>query len=269
MFCVLNTGPGHLRNIFKRGKAHKEMGNSQLEQKAKELRKLTLETIYKRGMGHIGGSFSIIEIIIALYEKILKKEDIFIFSKGHSWIPLYLILKEKGLNPLLSGHPERDQKNGIICTTGSLGHGLPQAIGIALGKKISNEQGRVFVLMSDGECQEGTTWESFMLAAQLKLKNLTIIIDRNGLQTLGNTEDILAIESLRKKIEAFNLNVSEINGHSFEEIIKEASLSADILKVIIAKTIKGKGVSFMEGISGWHTMIPDENQFKKAIEELS
>ena len=155
-----------------------------LEKKAKELRKKTLDLAVEKGEGHLGGSFSEIEILISLYKEVLKDEDKFILSKGHCCYPLYLLLKEKGLNPKTSPHPDIDIENGINCTTGSLGHGLPIGVGMAFARKIQKKSGRIYVLMGDGECQEGTTWESSLIASQHKLTNLTVIIDHNKLQAL-------------------------------------------------------------------------------------
>ena len=243
---------------------------SQLVAKAKVLRKGVIDVVAKRGEGHIGGAFSIMEMIIAIYDLFLKKEDKFILSKGHAFIPQYLLLKERGLNPKLSGHPEIDRQNGVECTTGSLGHGLPIGLGMAFAKKIKKEPGTVYVIISDGECQEGTIWESFLLAAHHKLDNLKILIDKNNLITLGKVSEILSIDNLAEKCKAFNCAVTEINGHSYPEIIKALQTQTPGKPhVIIADTIKGKGVSFMENHSGWHTMVPNAEEIKKAYEELA
>ncbi|MBI2628998.1 NAD-dependent epimerase/dehydratase family protein [Candidatus Pacearchaeota archaeon] len=256
-----------------RFKMHKEEEKNliieHLNEKSKRIKRDILDLVAKRGEGHIGGAFSIADMVISLYDLILTKEDKFILSKGHAWLPLYFLLKERGLNPKLSGHPEIDRENGIECTTGSLGHGLPMGVGMALAKKIKKEPGTIYVMISDGECQEGTVWESLLLASHYKLDNLKIILDHNNLQTLGKVEDILSLENLENKFKAFNCDVLNINGHSYSEILEAfQSKTSEKPLVIIAKTIKGKGVSFMENASGWHTMVPNQDELQKAYEEL-
>ncbi len=239
------------------------------QERAKKLRRDTL-TLAKENNGyHFGGSFSIIEILISLYNCVLREEDKFILSKGHACFPLYVILKERGYNPKIMGHPERDEKNGIYATTGSLGHGLPFGIGRALAKKLKKESGRIYVLMGDGECQEGTTWESALLARHHKLDNLVVIVDNNGIQGCGRTEDILGLGNLEKVFEALGWQISTINGHDFNEIIsalqKQTSQQPHI---IIANTVKGKGVSYMENKSEWHAKFPDPEKLNQAYKEL-
>jgi transketolase len=245
------------------------MEDQPLVQKAKTLRKQVLQLAYDRGGGHIGGALSIVEILLSLYEKVLKEEDKFILSKGHGCLPYFILLKEKGYNPNIAGHPEIDPENGIYCTTGSLGHGLPTGVGMALARKKTNTPGKIYVLMSDAECQEGTTWESSLLASHYKLDNLTAIVDNNKLQTLGITNEILSLHDLQEKFEAFGWQTSIINGHSFEEIIQSLNQTTENKpRLIIANTTKGKGISFMEGVSKWHTMIPTEEELNQAYKEL-
>lgn len=240
-----------------------------LEKKAKELRKKVLELGIEHKEAHLGGSFSIIEILITLYDFIMKKEDKFILSKGHCCYPMYFLLKEKGYNPKISPHPDIDEKNNIFCTTGSLGHGLPIGVGMAFARKIQKKPGKIFILMGDGECQEGTTWESALIASHHKLNNVIAIIDRNKLQALDKTETTLSLDNLNEKWEAFGWDVSEINGHSFKELYKELStLEENIPKVIIANTIKGKGISYMENDPKWHTRLPTKEELKQAYQEL-
>jgi len=244
-------------------------------EKAKDLRVRTLELIAKRKEGHIGGAFSIIEILTSLYgvhpdyKGILQEDDKFILSKGHACIPYYLLLRERGFNPKISGHPERDIENGIYCTTGSLGHGLPMGVGMAMGKKLKGDSGNIYVLMSEGDCQEGTAWECMLQAPHRKLNNLTAIVDYNGLQTLGKVDEILSLKSLPNVFESCGWDVQKISGHSFEEIdFALRNNTQEKPKAIIAYTTKGKGVSFMENESGWHTMVPNEEELKRAYEEL-
>lgn len=240
-----------------------------LKNKAKKLRRQVLNLALKKGDGHLGGSFSEIEILISLYKKVMKKEDTFILSKGHACYPLYLILQEKGYSPKVCGHPEIDQKNGISCTTGSLGHGLPIAVGMALAKKILKKNGRVYVLMGDGEIQEGTTWESSLVAVHHKLDNLIVIIDYNKLQALEPLKKVVSFKNLKSLFKEIGYKVLEIDGHSFSEIIKALNAkTSNRPLMIIANTIKGKGVSFMENNPKWHARRAVFEEVKGAFEEL-
>lgn len=240
-----------------------------LEQRACWLRRKILDLAIEKKECHFGGSFSEVEILIALYDKILKSEDKFILSKGHACFPLYILLKEKGYNPKLSGHPDIDSKNGINCTTGSLGHGLPIAVGMAIARKIKKQSGDIYILLGDGECQEGTIWESSLIASKYKLDNLIVVVDKNGLQALDKTDKIIPLRDLAEKFRAFGYDVSEINGHSFPELL-EALPKRSIGKprMIIANTMKGKGVSYMENCPRWHAAFPTQDELKQALEEL-
>ncbi len=225
-----------------------------LIQKAHELRINTFNAFIKKGEAHLGGSFSCIEILILLYEKILKKNDKFIMSKAHSSFPLCLILRSKGFNTKLTTHLEIDEKNGIFCTTGSLGHGLPIATGMAFARKQMKQKGNIYVLISDGECQEGTTWESLLIATKHKLDNLIIIIDYNKIQALSKLKDALPLDNLSKKLQAFNCEIINVqNGNSFKNLIfafkKNKSKKP---RVVIANTIKGKGIKEFENDPVWH-----------------
>ena len=193
---------------------------NQLKNKALDLRRKTLKMFVKKGEAHLGGSFSMIEIVLSLFSQILKKNDKFILSKSHASFPLCIILKEKGLNPKITTHLELDEKNGINCTTGSLGHGLPIATGMAFANKINKKKGKIYVLISDGECQEGTTWESLLVASKHRLDNLVILIDYNKIQALSKLEDALPLKSLSRKLKAFNLHcLNVVNGHNFKSIM--------------------------------------------------
>jgi transketolase len=226
-----------------------------LYKKAKKLRQDTFLAFIQKGEAHLGGSFSMIEILISLFDVIMKKDDKFILSKSHASFPLCLLLKEKGLNPEFTTHLEIDIDNGINCTTGSLGHGLPIATGIAFARKIKKNKGKIYVIISDGECQEGTTWESLLIASKHKLDNLIVIIDYNKIQALSTLEDALPLHDLVKKFKAFNFNCVDIkNGHSFKSII--SFLKKKIIKnkptAIIVNTIKGKGIKEFENNPVWH-----------------
>lgn len=263
-----------------------------LERNANDIRKNIVDMIYSSKSGHPGGSLSAVEILTYLYFKEMnidsqnpKKQDRdrFVLSKGHAAPVLYATLAQRGyfdkemLNTLrklhspLQGHPDSKKLVGVDVSTGSLGQGISNAVGIALGAKIDKSNVRVYSLLGDGEVQEGLVWEALMAAAHYKLDNLVAIIDNNGLQIDGKNEDVMNIYSLKDKLKAFNLNVLEIDGHSFEEIEKafdNAKHTKEMPTVIIAKTVKGKGVSFMENEAGWHGNAPSLEQRNIAIQEL-
>jgi len=247
-----------------------------LKNKAKAVRRLLLTSAFKGKSGHIGSALSTVDIITALYFKVLnvnpKKpkspdRDIFILSKGHGCLGLYSTLALKGFfsvkhldkyftdNSLLAGHPVYGSLPGIEASTGSLGHGLGMGLGMAytfLGKKQKNH---IFVMLSDGECDEGSTWETIMLAGHLKTNNLIAIVDYNKIQSIGRVKDVLDLEPFADKWRAFNWNVLEMDGHNMSEIVKtlnRAKLSKKGRNVIIAHTVKGKGADFMEDTVDWH-----------------
>ena len=238
------------------------------EQRGKEIRKKVIDLGLEKGDSHLGGSFSEIEILIALFDVVMKKEDKFILSKGHACHPLYILLRGKGYNPKISGHPDLCEKEGLCCTTGSLGHGLPIGAGMAFARKKLNKPGKIYVLIGDGECQEGTTWESALIASHYKLNNLVVIVDNNKLQALDNIDKIVSLGNLKEKFESFGCYVEEINGHDFQEIIPALEKQTDEPHVIITNTIKGKGVSYMENDPKWHTRLPTEKELNQAYEEL-
>ncbi len=226
-----------------------------LKLKALKLRQDTLIMFQKKKEAHLGGSFSMIEIIVAIYSKILKKKDKFILSKAHASFPLCILLREKGLKPKITTHLEIDEKNGIFSTTGSLGHGLPIAAGMAFANKILKKRDKIYVLISDGECQEGTTWETLLFAAKHKLENLIILIDYNKIQALSKLNDALPLHNLVKKIQSFNINCVDVkNGHNFSSILKSFKLKnkKKLPTAIIFNTIKGKGVKEFENDPVWH-----------------
>ena len=241
------------------------MNYNKLERKAKKLRQDTFLAFIEKGEAHLGGSFSMIETLISLYDIILKKNDKFILSKSHSSFPLCLLLKEKGFNPELTTHLEIDPKNGIHCTTGSLGHGLPIATGMAFARKIKKIKGKIYVMLSDGECQEGTTWESLLIGSKHKLDNLILLIDYNKIQALSRIEDALPLHDLAKKFKSFNWNCINIkNGHSFKSIIsffKKKNIQKKPTVVII-NTVKGKGIKEFENDPVWHARKLAGNEIK-------
>jgi transketolase len=242
-----------------------------LELKSKKLRLDTFKKFIETGEAHLGGSFSMIEILIFLFFKVLNKNDKFILSKSHASFPLCLMLRERGYKPKLTTHLELDTKNQIHCTTGSLGHGLPIAAGMAFARKIFKKKGNIYVLISDGECQEGTTWETLLIASAKQLPNLKILIDYNKIQALSKLEDALPLNSLKSKIKAFNCNVIDVkDGHSFKNI------SASFFKkfknnkptVIIFNTIKGKGIKEFEDDPVWHARKLNKNDIQLGLERL-
>ena len=226
-----------------------------LIEKAKKLRQDTFNTFVEQGEAHIGGAFSMIEMVILLYEKVLKKEDKFVLSKAHASIPFCLLLKEKYPNIPITTHLEVDPEHGIHCTTGSLGHGLPIATGMAMARKRLKIQGKIYVMLSDGECQEGTTWESLLIGAKHCLDNLVVIVDYNKIQALTTLEEGLPLANLSAKLKAFNWDCAEVSdGHSFEELLpvfKESNAQGKP-RGIIVHTIKGKGVKVFEHDPKWH-----------------
>jgi transketolase len=261
-----------------------------LHSSSKKLRKRILNVAAGKG-GHIGGSFSSIDMILTLYKYVLKvnlenpqweERDRFVLSKGHCSLALYAVLEEIGfLNPgeldtytmkgsRLAGHVEHFEIPAIEMTTGSLGHGISCAAGMALAAKISGKDWKVFCIIGDGECNEGSVWETLLFTAQQNLKNLIIIVDNNKMESLDLTNNILSIEPLADKFTSFNFEVREIDGHNFEEIFLSLSTSPKFDKplIIIANTIKGKGVTFMENTAMWHYRAPNETELINALAEL-
>lgn len=264
------------------------MGNIEDYKKiALEARKTALRLIYQAQTSHIGSNFSCIDILTVLYDianvdKDLKEDrDRIVISKGWVAAAVYYFLAEKGIIPKedLETYCEEGCKyvglvepyvRGIEAAGGSMGFGLPFGVGFALAKKLKKEKGKAFILMSDGEMDIGSTWESALIAAHHKLDNLVVIVDFNGLQAMGKVKEILNVEPLKDKWKAFGWEVLEIDGHNFEEIERALITPPNNGRptVIIAKTIKGKGVSFMEGENIWHYKAPSEEEYQKALKEL-
>lgn len=264
----------------------------ELQEIAKNIRVNIIDMLEKSQSGHPGGSLSAVEILTALYFKEMDVDssnprwadrDRFVLSKGHASPVLYGTLVEKGFFPkeeldkfrkidsMLQGHPDMKDTPGVDMTTGSLGQGLAAANGMALAGKLDNKDYRVYALIGDGECQEGLIWEAAMLANHYKLDNLTVFLDYNGLQIDGKNIDIMNINPIDEKFKSFGWHVLTIDGHSFDEIfnaLESAKNTKGKPTVIIAKTIKGKGVSFMEDQVGWHGKAPSQGEAKMAIEEI-
>ncbi|SHI09013.1 transketolase [Sporanaerobacter acetigenes] len=264
----------------------------ELKSIAKSLRINIIKMLEKSQSGHPGGSLSACEILTALYFKEMdidpknphwEDRDRFVLSKGHGAPVLYAVLAERGyfpreelnslrkINSMLQGHPDMKGTPGVDMTTGSLGQGLSAASGMALAGKIDKKDYRVYALVGDGEVQEGIIWEAAMSAAHYKLDNLTVFMDHNGLQIDGKNEDVMNIEPIDEKFKAFGWHVIKIDGHNFEEIfaaLEEAKNTKGKPTMIIASTVKGKGVSFMENQAGWHGKAPSSEQAQQALEEL-
>ena len=261
----------------------------ELKQSAKNVRRNIVKMVHAAKSGHPGGSLSGADILTVLYEKCLnipldmnETRDRFILSKGHASPLLYSILAQHGMFPeedlmtfrkigsKLQGHPSRGYVKGVEASTGSLGQGLSLGCGIAMGLKLDKNNAKVVVYMGDGELQEGSCWEAFMQAAHRNLNNLIAIIDRNKLQIDGCTEDVMSIGNAADKIRAFGWEVVEIDGHDYNQIYEAVEKAKQSYKpfAIVANTIKGKGVSFMENNAGWHGKAPNDEQLAKALEEL-
>lgn len=267
-----------------------------LQVQASIVREKTAELIVQGGGGHIGGDFSEIDILVNLYDYMNhtslnpndEERDYFILSKGHAAEAYYVLLDEYGyisdeilngfgkFQAVLGGHPTK-KVGGIEANTGSLGHGIGIAVGIALALRKGNKKNKVYVLTGDGEMVEGSNWEAIMSASKYKLDNLVLIIDRNNLQISGTTEEVMPLEKLEDKMKAFGFYANTIDGHNMQEIRKALMTTSEIMPTcIIAKTIKGKGLYCAENQVGWHHKTPNSDQLeqmkldmKKYREELS
>lgn len=263
-----------------------------LYQIANKLRQLVVDMLLEAGTGHTAGSLGTAEIFTALYFHTLnidpqkpnmKNRDRFVLSNGHEVPIWYATLSHRGffpekelwtlrkINSRLQGHPVLGSVPGIENTGGSLGQGFSQAIGMALAAKMDKENYRIYCMTGDGELDEGQVWEAAMFAPNKKLNNITWIIDRNNIQSDGNTEDVMPLENLKEKLESFNWFVIEIDGHNIVEIISAFNMAKTITQrptVIIAHTIPGKGVKFMENDFHWHGIAPNSKEAKTSLEEL-
>ncbi len=268
------------------------MNELELQKTAVEVRKGIIEAVHSAKSGHPGGSLSAADIFTYLYfeemnidPKDPKKEgrDRFVLSKGHTAPGYYSALAHRGFFPVedlktlrkvgsyLQGHPDRKHIPGVDMSSGSLGQGVSAAVGMALSAKMSGEDYRTYTLLGDGEIQEGQVWEAAMFAGARKLDNLVLIVDNNGLQIDGNIADVCSPYPIDKKFEAFNFHVINIDGNDFKQIaaaFAEARQTKGMPTAIIAKTVKGKGVSFMENQVSWHGTAPNDEQYEIAMEEL-
>ncbi|UIJ72636.1 transketolase [Aurantimonas sp. HBX-1] len=261
-----------------------------LARESVHVRRLILTTIAEAGLGHVGGDLSVTDILVTLFFGVLDIDpadpqkpdrDRFILSKGHCAAALYTVLARRGffdeaelftfMKPMsrLNGHPNRRKVPGVEANTGPLGHGLPIALGAALGAQIASASWRAFCVTGDGELQEGSNWEAAMFAGHRKLSNLTVVVDRNGLQQGARTEDTNDMSSLGEKFAAFGWEVRDIDGHDHAALVDALSRRGESKPVaIIARTVKGKGVSFMEHGVEWHHGVPNAAQVEAALKEL-
>ena len=264
-----------------------------LKVSANNVRKHIVRMVHASKSGHPGGSLSSTEILTYLYFKEMNidpknpqdpKRDRFVLSKGHAAPVLYGTLAERGfistellptlrkLNSPLQGHPDSKKIPGVDVSTGSLGQGISNAVGLALGAKLDKSDVRVYTVLGDGEMQEGLVWEALMSAAHYKLDNLVVFIDNNGLQIDGKNEDVMDLGDIEAKMKSFGFNVHVIDGHSFEAIqtsLDDARQTKGMPTVVVAKTVKGQGISFMENNPGWHGIAPSDEDLKNALNELS
>ncbi len=264
----------------------------ELKKTANEIRKGVIEAVHSAKSGHPGGSLSAADIFTYLYFEEMNIDparpddpdrDRFVLSKGHVAPGYYSTLAHRGYFPVedlktlrhvgsyLQGHPDRKHIPGVDMSSGSLGQGISAAVGMALSAKMSGKSYRTYALLGDGEIQEGQVWEASMFAGHRKLDNLVVIVDNNGLQIDGNIADVCSPYPIDKKFEAFNFHVINIDGHDFEQIaaaFAEARQTKGMPTAIIAKTVKGKGVSFMENQASWHGAAPNDEQYAVAMEDL-
>ncbi|SHF77934.1 transketolase subunit A [Caldanaerobius fijiensis DSM 17918] len=268
------------------------MDNEKLAHIATEVRRNIIKSVTAAKSGHPGGSLSATDILVTLYFEIMnidpknpkwEERDRFVLSKGHAAPALYAVLAERGYFPkeelmklrqtgaMLQGHPDMKSTPGVDMTTGSLGQGLSAANGMALAAKLDKKSYRVYVMLGDGEIQEGMIWEAAMTSAHYKLDNLTAFLDYNKLQIDGTNDEVMTVEPVVDKWKAFGWNVLEIDGHNYDQIrdaVKKAKETKGKPTMIIAHTVKGKGVSFMENQVGWHGSAPNEEQMERALLEL-
>ena len=264
-----------------------------LQRKALEIRRSIVSMVARANSGHVGGSLSATDIVVALYYHLLRhnpinpnwpQRDRFVLSKGHCTPVIYAVLADCGYFPVtdldnfrqpdshLQGHPYAPKTPGIDASTGTLGLGLSTAVGMALAAKLRRESHHYYVICGDGEIQEGQIWEAAMFANKYKLDNIIAFVDRNYLQTDGNSEDVMPLDPLRPKWEAFGWLTYEIDGHDFEQIIEAVELVRNQTgkpKMIIARTVKGKSISFMESDNKWHGTPPTVEECTRALLELS
>lgn len=236
---------------------------------------------YEAKVGHLGGNLSALDALMHLHGEVMTADDLFVLSKGHSAGALYVALWSIGLisddalktfhrdGTVLAGHTIAHWHDHIAFATGSLGHGLGLAAGVALARRLRGEAGTVYCLLSDGECEEGSTWEAAMFARHQQLANLVVLVDANGLQGFGSTAEVASLEPLAPKFRGFGLDVLEIDGHTPAALDAALAQRGDGPLVVLLRTIKGRGVSFMEGQMAWHYLPLNDAQYAQALQELT
>ena len=266
------------------------MQPNDLERIAKQIRRRDLQAVFEAGAGHIGGEMSAIDIMTALYFRVLRvkpdqpkdpNRDRFVLSKGHTALALYITLAKRGFLPeeeistflkphsRLNGHPNCNKVPGVETNTGPLGHGLPVAVGMAKAAKLQGADWRTYVMTGDGEMQEGSNWEAIMAAAQFKLDNLTLVIDHNRFQQGAALSDTNNLAPLRPKLEAFDWEVTEIDGNNMSEVVTALEHRGSRPHCVVAHTNKGHGISFMQDTVDWHHKVPNAEQYAKGMAELA
>lgn len=266
------------------------MQPTELDRIARQIRLRDLQAVYEAGAGHIGGEMSAIDILTALYFHVLRvwpdqprhpERDRFVLSKGHVALALYVTLAKRGFLPedeistflkpysRLNGHPNCTKVPGVETNTGPLGHGLPVAVGMAKAARLTGASYHTYVITGDGEMQEGSNWEAISSAAQFGLKNLTLIIDHNRFQQGAALKDTNNLAPFRSKLEAFGWDVTEIDGHDMTQIVPALEHRGERPHGIVAHTNKGQGISFMQDTVDWHHKVPNADQYKIALAELS
>jgi len=265
----------------------------ELKQKALKLRRDIVSMIYEAGSGHPGGSLSVLDILVLLYYKVMKVDadsyldhdrDRLVLSKGHACPALYAVLADKGffpagelgrlrkINSMLQGHPDMCKTPGVEMSSGSLGQGLSVANGMALAARLENSLRRIFVILGDGEIQEGQVWEAAMTSVHYRLDNLVAFLDFNGLQIDGWIRDVMSPEPLLEKWRSFGWHTLEVDGHDYRSLaegVNRAFAHKGAPTMILARTVKGKGVSFMENKAGWHGKAPGKDEYEQALSELA
>jgi transketolase len=277
-----------LKNFYKLDENEIE----QFKDIAREIRCSILTMVKEAGVGHIGGSLSITDILVALYFKVLKinprdpgwpDRDRLVMSKGHGAAAIYSTLAEKGffpkeelrsfglINSNLQVHPDKNKVPGIEASTGALGQGLSIGLGMALAARLNKKDYYTFVILGDGEIQEGQVWEAAMFASHYRIDNLTAVLDYNNVQLMGNVSEIMEIAPVAEKWSSFGWEVLEVDGHNFNQIIESLYKAKEVKgkpTIIIANTIKGKGVSFMQNTCKWHGSVPTQEEYIKAMAEI-
>lgn len=264
----------------KSARARSREAADDLPRLARRARARLLAMHFKAGVGHIGGNLSALDAMLCLHHAILAEGDEFVLSKGHSAGALYACLWSCGRltdadldtfhenGTKLAAHPAGGWHDRIPFSTGSLGHGLGLASGLAFGRRLRRQPGRVFCLMSDGECEEGSVWEALMFAGHHRLSNLTVMVDRNGLQGFGSTAAVASLEPLADKLLGFGFEVEEIDGHDFHVLSETLGRTGDRPRMILLRTVKGRGVSFMEDRMEWHYLPLSPEQLDAALAEV-